>query len=330
MADTSADSDHVEGEHATPGGDSRSSSRPAHPPASPRNTRTPPSAPKLHKPRGRRWWPTRVLILLAFVIPLFTEGGYDPRDTSRVISTTLQDPLIHQWEILRPLATGLLAGMVVMTFLSAFSGRSRGVREKRAVARVLLFAYIFFILVTGFLQNMGQTEEWGFVWVVGNTVVMVLVSFALLPDVRHRLSIIRRRDFRPAMSWTLLPGLFAFIAPYSLSGDIILPPGVGERLVLGDSGITYCFLTPVFLSLLLCFHPGIHSGTLSVISFAGLGFGLFNMLTWFLLNPESWWMGVLHLPLLILSLSGLVIARWSIDRAPELPARNFSPPIMKA
>ena len=37
----------------------------------------------------------------------------------------------------------------------------------------------------------------------------------------------------------------------------------------------------------------------------GLFFGIMNMLTWFVFNPNSWWMGVLHLPLVIISLLGL-------------------------
>lgn len=76
-----------------------------------------------------------------------------------------------------------------------------------------------------------------------------------------------------------------------------------------QAGVTYCFLTPVFLAIQLVFKGGVDRGTLSFISFAGLGFGLFNMVTWFLLMPASWWMGVLHLPLVILSVTGVVVSR---------------------
>ena len=44
--------------------------------------------------------------------------------------------------------------------------------------------------------------------------------------------------------------------------------------------------------------------TSNVISFVGLSFGIFNMMTWFGFNIENWWMGILHLPLLIVIYRG--------------------------
>lgn len=278
--------------------------------------------PKLHKARGRRWWPTRALIIIAFMIPPYASSGYGPAEVTRIITATLREPLINHRAFLNPIATGLLAAMVLLAFFSAFTGRRRSGREEQNAARALLIVYAIFLLVTGFLQNMSVTGEWGFTWIVGNTLVSVIVAVVLFPDIAHRFSAIRRHDFRPAMSWTLALGLFAYIAPYSLSeaGAPVLP-GAGEPLLIGTSGITYCFLTPVFLAVLLCFHPGIHSGTLSVIGFAGLGFGLVNMPIWFLIHSESWWMGVLHLPLLILSITALTVAH----RRPLTSSQNQPP-----
>ncbi|MGP6174621.1 hypothetical protein [Corynebacterium sp. A21] len=283
--------------------------------------------PKLRKARGRRWWPTRALIIIAFMIPLYSSSGYAPTETTRIITSTLRDPLINQWGLLRPITTGLLAAMVLLAFFSAFTGRNRSKREEQNVARVILVAYALFLLATGFLQNMSFAGEGDFTWVLGNTLVSVIVAVVLLPDIVHRFSTVRRQDFRPGMSWTLALGLLAFIAPYSSSeAGALLPPGMGEQLLIGTSGITYCFLTPVFLAVLLCFHPGIHSGTLSVIGFAGLGFGLFNMMTWFLIQPDSWWMGVLHLPLLILSISALAVAHQRPARSPQNQQPRYQKP----
>lgn len=49
--------------------------------------------------------------------------------------------------------------------------------------------------------------------------------------------------------------------------------------------------------------------TFYMVSFIGLIFGIMNMLTWFVLQNQNWWMGVLHLPLLILSAYGLILCR---------------------
>jgi len=68
-------------------------------------------------------------------------------------------------------------------------------------------------------------------------------------------------------------------------------------------------VTPVLLGILIVFSSGVNSGLLSVTSFVAAGFGLLNMATWFALQPQDWWMGVLHLPLMVLSIYGLILAR---------------------
>jgi len=67
-------------------------------------------------------------------------------------------------------------------------------------------------------------------------------------------------------------------------------------------------ITPVVIGILLIFSKGVHKPTLSVISYVGFIFGILNMITWFGLQTESWWMGVLHLPLIKLSFYGLLVA----------------------
>lgn len=49
--------------------------------------------------------------------------------------------------------------------------------------------------------------------------------------------------------------------------------------------------------------------TLSIISFIGFIFGMMNILTWFVFQNQNWWMGILHLPLVILSFYALLLSR---------------------
>jgi hypothetical protein len=60
-------------------------------------------------------------------------------------------------------------------------------------------------------------------------------------------------------------------------------------------------VTAVVLGVLLLADDGVRSGTLALAAWVGLLFGVANLLTWFVASPQSWWMGVLHLPLLIIS-----------------------------
>jgi len=82
-----------------------------------------------------------------------------------------------------------------------------------------------------------------------------------------------------------------------------------KNIKIIKAGLTYCMITPVALSVLLLYYPDVNRVTLRVTAFVGLYFGIMNMLTWFVLNTEFWWMGVLHLPLLMNSIIGLICSR---------------------
>lgn len=257
------------------------------------------------KPWPRRWWPTRALILVAFVLPLITELPYDPAETSQVIAEVLGAPLIANWfpgQVILQVLLGLVALLPFATL--AFRPAAHW-----QLGRLVLCAYAGWLLLTGLLQNMATTASYGFAWVLGNSVVSLIVAGFVLADAATGKTSISRDDFSPRFLWTLLPAALAFLSPYAITSEGVIVAGFQLGAFAVQAGITYCFLTPVFLAVLLSFSNGVDRGTLSIIGFAGLGFGLFNLITWFVLMPASWWMGVLHLPLVILSVVALAVGR---------------------
>ena len=94
--------------------------------------------------------------------------------------------------------------------------------------------------------------------------------------------------------------------PYNIKNNTIVPSI--STIFTNEAGVTYCMITPVILGILL-FSKNINKATLNIISFVGLSFGIFNMMTWFGFNIKDWWMGILHLPLLIISIYGLRISK---------------------
>jgi hypothetical protein len=80
---------------------------------------------------------------------------------------------------------------------------------------------------------------------------------------------------------------------------------------LHQSGVThpFCLTTPVFLFLLVLFYPKVNAFAYRITAFTGLLYGLFNMTHFF--NPQLRWMGILHLPLLVISLCALLLPRVS-------------------
>lgn len=47
---------------------------------------------------------------------------------------------------------------------------------------------------------------------------------------------------------------------------------------------------------------------LRVTSFVGMLIGAVNMLVWFFVMPSAWWMGVLHIPLVTISVYAFVLS----------------------
>ena len=81
-------------------------------------------------------------------------------------------------------------------------------------------------------------------------------------------------------------------------------------------------ITPVIIGALVLFARQVSSATLSLVSFVGLYFGIVNLLTWWVLNPQDWWMGVLHLPLVIMASYGLVVAHTEQRRSTYLQTQT--------
>lgn len=65
-------------------------------------------------------------------------------------------------------------------------------------------------------------------------------------------------------------------------------------------GLSFCMTTPVILCLLTFFYPRVNE-------FVGIIYGLWNMFSF--LDPRTQWLGVLHFPLLFISIYALVLPR---------------------
>lgn len=75
------------------------------------------------------------------------------------------------------------------------------------------------------------------------------------------------------------------------------------------AGLAFCLMTPVYLGILTLYHPRVNLATLRVTGLVGSIIGFYNILTNFIMFPELlWWNGVLHIPLITISIYGLVLS----------------------
>ncbi len=250
---------------------------------------------KIRKPLGYRIWFKIVLTLVIF-IPAYASKPYNPARTSDVIASVLSHPWITSIPSLLPVAKLILLGAVVLPAIF-----------KDLSGKILVAYYGIVLIPVSILQNMAVTEEYGYVWLIGNTMVQLFVAAYCLYDLAHSLTETKNTNICMGRLWVVIPMLIALLMPYTVDTQGAIKSSFSLWVLCNEAGVTYCMITPVVIGMLLLFSKGVYKPLLSVISYVGFLFGLMNMITWFVMISGNWWMGVLHLPLLILSIYGMLV-----------------------
>jgi len=233
------------------------------------------------------------LVIVAMLPPL-TELPYDSRSTQDVILSVLMIS-VQPYQ-----AWGWIfhAGTLLLLLYLLWRPDQAG----RALAGYIGINY----LVIAAIQSHAVTEKYGFTLLTSAMVGTALLGIAwLVVTIQNSLKLSLHNISK--WKYLLLPlALLVFWSPLKTEGNAVLP-NFDPRLLFtsADYGLSYCFVTPVFLFLLILFSTNHTSLTYRITAFNALLYGLFNQLHWF--NPNTTWMGVLHLPLLILSLVALFL-----------------------
>jgi len=173
----------------------------------------------------------------------------------------------------------------------------------------LLFTFmgVDFIIIA-LVQSFGTTEMYGDVIHTGGlaavTLLGILWIWAGVTGGTEPLS----TNIQSQHIFFLPFAVLSFWAPYQIKANVVLPDfNPALPLTSPDYGLTFCFTAPVFLYLLFILFPKINIPAYRITAFNGLLYALFNIAHWF--NPDTRWMGFLHLPLLVLSIAALIKSR---------------------
>jgi len=236
-----------------------------------------------------------IFLIISF-LPLITQEPYSPENTQEVIIQLLMVAIqpYEAFGILFHAATIILVGWILVD--SKASGRP-----------LFIFIGVNFIIIA-LVQSFGTTELYGDVIHTGGlsafTLLGILWIWAGAAGGTEPLSanIQRRHLF-------LLPfAVLSFWAPYQVKANVVLPDFNPVLLLTSpDYGLTFCFTAPVFLYLLFILFPKVNIPAYRITAFNGLLYALFNIAHWF--NPDTRWMGFLHIPLLVLSTAALIQSR---------------------
>lgn len=250
----------------------------------------------------RKWW-LYLLLFLLFFLPSFAERGVDPRESVDLIGKVLSNPLIYAYPLLMPLAKAI--PVVLIGGLLIFGNRLR-----RAFNLYVALLY----LALAIFQTTAVTEQYGLAVITGNLALVLLVAFAWIWE-----TLVEKNDFsprsRPLWQWWVVPvAALALLAPVDAS--TMTADFDPLRMLSNEAGLTCCMMTPVVLAVLTLYYPTVNAVVLRVSSFMGMLLGTVNMVVWFLIEPWGWWMGIMHIPLLVISAYGFVLGVTGQHRLP--------------
>lgn len=249
----------------------------------------------------KKWW-LYLLLLLLFFIPSQASRDFDPRESMELIGQVLSNPLIFAFPVLMPIAK--LIPVVLVIGVLVFGNRMR--RAFNLYVAVLYVALAIF-------QTTAVTESYGLAVITGNLALVLVTGILWAWEV-----VAERNDFaprkRPLWRWWVAPlAAVALLAPVDASS--MTPDFSLVGMLSNEAGLTCCMMTPVVLAVLILFHPTVNRAVLRVTSFVGILLGAVNMVVWFVVEPWGWWMGVMHIPLVVISIYGFVLGQLETGEA---------------
>ena len=249
----------------------------------------------------RRWWFFVLFVLIQF-IPPYASKGYNIEDWGEVIQHALSNAIVYEHPEIFPYfqVIAILALIGILVFRNKFA---------RVFGVYVAISYVIFAIG----QSIAYTEKYGVSMCPINLVMFLMVAAFWAWEAAALKNDYILRKLPIWRYWVVPLAILAFW--YPMNWQTGRPDFNPLLLFSSGSGLAFCLMTPVFLALLSLQWPRVNIATLRVTSIVGLIIGLYNLPHNFAVNPaRTWWNGVLHIPLLVISLYGLIL---SLKRPPS-------------
>lgn len=243
----------------------------------------------------RRWWFFVGVIGLSYILLPFASKNFSILGFMNILRTTLGNSFYYSCQP----AFAVFQVIAIIMFLALIFFRQK-------MSRVFcIYAAACYVLFN--VQSVAVTEKYGLSIVTYNIFAFNLVAASWAWEAVAGLN-----DFsqtrQPYWKYIVVAAaIFAFwppINPQTGGPDFKL-----TYFLTSGSALTFCMMTPVFIAVLIFFYPKVNFVTLRVTGLIGTGIGLANVIPKLILRMYStWWDGFLHLPLLILSIIGMVLS----------------------
>lgn len=240
---------------------------------------------------SRQWWFFLLIVLVQFVIMPVATRNFDFQQIQSIISTNLTKALIFKLTALYPYFQ--LLSFLLIGGLFLLRNRFRGIFSLYVTISYLAFAI---------LQNIAITEKYGFSMVTINILMFSGISCIWLWETLHPKTNYSFRNLNWKTYWMIPLALLAFWTPLNMK--TLEFSFTGNAFLNNGSALTFCMMTPIFLTIQTLCMPQANRVAYRMTAFIGILLGLYNLPALF--NPYTVNLGILHLPLLFISLFSFI------------------------
>jgi len=243
---------------------------------------------------GKKHLLTLLLLFLCSFLPPYASVPFKQQETMLVIRDVfIQTSASYLW--LSPVVHVTTILLIISIFLYG-----------RRMGRITDAYFGILFLFMAFGNHIAITESYGLVVITGNLVQIAVVGLFWFWEVLKSQNVYVFKRLPLWRYWVIPFAILAFWSP--INAD--LSPNFSPLLLLTSSfGVMFCPTTPVVIAILTLIFPRVNNFVLRVTSFVGFLIGLFNAISLFTMPGYSLWNFILHIPLISISLYGLIIAR---------------------
>ena len=240
---------------------------------------------------SRKWWFFFLLFISQFLLIPYASKNFQMENINSIIYTTLANSI--QLKISVYNIYFQISSLLILVLLFVLRNKMKLVFNIYVAASYILFAFI---------QNIAVTEKFGLSIVTVNVIMFLFVAFVWLSEIFQSKNDYSFSNFKWKYSWMILLSFIAYLCPLSTDGFNFNP----LHFFYKSSATAFCLTTPLFLTIITLNIPRINIVTYRITALIGFIIGLYNMLSF--LNPYTINIGILHIPLLIISLYSCILS----------------------
>lgn len=240
---------------------------------------------------SRQWWFYLLIISAQFIIMPLATRNFDFQQIQSIITTSLTKALIFKLTALYPYfqVTSLLFIGALFLLKNRFG---------RIFSLYAALSYLAFSII----QNIAVTETYGFSIVTINVLMFAGVAFTWLRESLYPQTDYSFRNLNWKTYWMIPLALFAFWTPLDMK--TLEFSFTGSAFLTNGSALTFCMMTPVFLTIQTLCMPRVNRVTYRITAFVGILLGIYNLFNF--LNPYTVNLGIVHIPLLLIALFSFI------------------------